>query len=142
VSEVGRLRTAGFQESPFFVTLGHEIGHVNDLTKINDSWYKDDVSRSEIRATHIENKIRSEAGLPLRTHYSSLFNKQSNSFIPNPLSTIIDNQGNSVYYIISGSRYLHSNTTTSKQLEASIRDGIKASGGVILNSRFNYNECH
>ncbi|MET3020874.1 DUF6443 domain-containing protein [Flavobacterium hydatis] len=133
---------SGFQESPFFVTLGHELGHVNDPTKINDSWYKDDVSRSEIRATHIENKIRSEAGLPLRTHYSSLFNKQTNTYSPNPLSTIIDGQGNSVYYNISGSRYLHSNTTTPKQMEASIRDGIRASGGVILNSRFNYNECN
>ncbi|WP_369014637.1 DUF6443 domain-containing protein [Flavobacterium anhuiense] len=133
---------SGFQESPFFVTLGHELGHVNDPTKINDSWYKDDVSRSEIRATHIENKIRSEAGLPLRTHYSSLFNKTTNTYSPNPLSTIIDSQGNSVYYNISGSRYLHSNTAAPKQMEASIRDGIRASGGVILNSRFNYNECH
>ena len=75
-------------ESPLFIVIGHEFGHAYshifgpDAT--GDKWYtipvpdkdnpdkpKDkDVSKDEIFASFIENRLRAEDHLPLRTYYS------------------------------------------------------------------------
>ena len=65
---------------PGFVTLAHELAHgldgatgnMNsehwfDVTKTNGSITK--VYKAEIYSTHVENKIRAEHGIGLRTHY-------------------------------------------------------------------------
>ena len=67
---------------PAFIGLGHEMAHVKDVWKgtvDRAKWYDTTdgngnigkpVTNSEKYATHIENKLRAEHNLPLRTHYS------------------------------------------------------------------------
>ena len=67
--------------SPTWVILGYELAHKIDYDKrgknvCNKEWFtfgwgsiSEKIVESEKYATHIENKLRSEAGLPLRTHY-------------------------------------------------------------------------
>ncbi len=66
-------------ESPFFITLGHELGHgyANAIGTNFKDWLSiptingaRTLSSSEIYASHIENIFRSHSGHPLRTHYS------------------------------------------------------------------------
>jgi len=89
--------------SPFYIALGHELAHRIDYS-INGKgtrppWFKlpngQIVSSSEKFATHIENMIRSESGLPLRTHYVVDTSSSSNGYGP---SKIIDSDGNSLFY--------------------------------------------
>ncbi|MGE8536937.1 MAG: RHS repeat-associated core domain-containing protein, partial [Chryseobacterium sp.] len=92
-------QTNGFKESPFFVNLGHEMGHKMDPNKyiLFGSWTDPTISASEIYASHIENKIRAENGLPLRVSYGiNLKNKVANGV--DPKTILIDSAGNSVYY--------------------------------------------
>lgn len=92
-------QTNGFQESPFFVNLGHELGHKMDPNKyaLFGSWTDPTISASEIYASHLENKIRAENGLPLRVSYGiNLNNKVANGV--DPRTMLIDSTGNSVYY--------------------------------------------
>lgn len=71
--------------SPFqgqnYVSLGHELAHTQDrfngtldqntwFNVTNQSGQSQSIPYAEIYATHIENQIRSENGLPLRTHYA------------------------------------------------------------------------
>jgi hypothetical protein len=68
---------------PGFVALAHEFGHVQDwLTNgksnftAGTAWYTSAidgriVTRSEIFATDIENRLRANLGLPLREFYSA-----------------------------------------------------------------------
>ena len=67
---------AGKKISPLYITIGHEMAHLTDPVKYHDPWYNEKVSQGEIRATHIENMIRAESGLPLRTHYGESFSKK------------------------------------------------------------------
>jgi hypothetical protein len=66
---------------PSLIGLGHELAHKEDRwkgTMNNSTWYstpdangiENSVSKSEIYATHRENQLRTEHGIPLRTHYS------------------------------------------------------------------------
>jgi hypothetical protein len=129
--------TDGYKATPLFVTIGHEMEHLASNNSSNyDTWYKPGVFKAEIGASHIENKIRAEAGLPLREFYGG------NSKGPFEKSRLIDNQGNSIYYNRDGGRYLYPNTPQNQQTQATINDVNKANKGVILNSRYNYNECH
>jgi hypothetical protein len=67
----------GFQNN--YTTLSHELAHAQDRISgemDNSEWYsyndggkKVSVSKAEIYATHIENLIRTEHGLPLRKFY-------------------------------------------------------------------------
>ncbi len=70
----------GQTRSPAFIILGHEMGHaLGELDYIynSDIWFYQTTefikgySKSEIYASHIENMLRSENNLPLRTYYSS-----------------------------------------------------------------------
>ena len=70
---------SGVQMSPFWLDIGHELAHRQDVikngaTQAQALWLTQtsdgvDVSTSEKYATHIENQMRADAGLPLRTHY-------------------------------------------------------------------------
>ncbi len=74
--------TAGMSNDPM-VTLGHELGHVDYNWNVGNSatWFnmtvadkngnptQHPISTSEIYTTHIENQLRSENNLPLRTYY-------------------------------------------------------------------------
>jgi hypothetical protein len=81
--------TEGMQDAESYVVLGHEMGHAkSDLQKQEGrgtEWYKKmdgtSVSVDEINASHIENKIRSDAGLPLRTMYNP--NRSDTSLLTN-----------------------------------------------------------
>jgi RHS repeat-associated protein len=62
---------------PGFVGLGHEMGHIqavwNNITFPGTMPTLDNgkkIDDSEIYTTHIENQIRAEHGIPLRTHYA------------------------------------------------------------------------
>jgi len=72
--------------SPFqgqnYVSLGHELAHTQDrfngtldqntwFNVTNQSGQSQSIPYAEIYATHIENQIRSENSLPLRTHYAA-----------------------------------------------------------------------
>ena len=60
---------------PAFIGLGHEFAHAYDKwsgTWDKRAWYFQDLTiqdRKDIFACHIENMIRAEHSLPLRTHY-------------------------------------------------------------------------
>lgn len=74
--------TTGMRNDPM-ITLGHELGHVDYNWNVGSSatWFnitvadrngnptQRPISTSEIYTTHIENQLRSENNLPLRTYY-------------------------------------------------------------------------
>lgn len=76
-------------KSPFYVSLFHELGHsfidqVTSRSELGKTWVNgeandlvSDISQSEIVASYIENILRSEQGLPIRTSYSPDANKSS-----------------------------------------------------------------
>lgn len=84
---------------------GHEMSHVIDAyenpNSYNDIWIKDstkDLLRSELFATHIENQIRSESGLPLRRYYANTEDTNTGTLRPLAKSLLIDSNGNSLYF--------------------------------------------
>jgi hypothetical protein len=88
----------GAQESPFYVALGHEMAHTQDYylrgTDIPQKPWLEGIAReSEKYATHIENQIRAENRLSLRTHYA--INADKTGYQP---SRIIDSNGRSLFY--------------------------------------------
>ena len=94
----------GNQRLPFDITLGHELAHglanvqgvhFKDWTTINtdESGGTRTLSNSEIYATHIENNLRAEQGLPLRTYYSPTADGGAV-----PATRILDSKYRSLYY--------------------------------------------
>ncbi|WP_390456115.1 RHS repeat-associated core domain-containing protein, partial [Chryseobacterium sp. Alg-005] len=94
-------------DSPFYVKLGHEMGHGMDPMKNSDlfgPWVggkteskDDDISHSEIFASHIENQLRAENKLPLRVSYrASKANKVARGVDIETM--LIDSTGNSIYF--------------------------------------------
>ena len=82
-STTGALNEAGNLLRPAFIGLGHELGHVWDYKSgvtqstfgvgMYDIWFNfdgTDVRQAEKYATHVENQLRAEHGIPLRTHYA------------------------------------------------------------------------
>ncbi len=70
----------GLQKSPFWLDIGHELAHQQDIQKngiaqASIPWLIQPDGKvllsTEKYATHMENKMRADANLPLRTHYSS-----------------------------------------------------------------------
>ncbi|WP_188347358.1 M91 family zinc metallopeptidase [Sphingobacterium cavernae] len=70
----------GSIQRPSYVGLGHEMAHIQDVwngTFNNGTWQTvslqngrtRNIKKAEIYATHIENRIRAENGLPLRISY-------------------------------------------------------------------------
>lgn len=94
---------SGTKAIPFRITLGHELDHASNhakgitfgnWTSVSGPEGKRAISQSEISATHIENRIRAEQGLPLRTHYARYIGDGS----PIQDTRILDNKGRSLYY--------------------------------------------
>ena len=96
--------TEGLQANAI-VNLGHELAHAQyEFTGgEKGTWFKytnkkgkiEEVKKSDIYTTHYENKIRSEMGLPLRTHYA-IFPEGCD----NPSQIIDPNSRRSLYYNI------------------------------------------
>jgi RHS repeat-associated protein len=92
----------GSQKLPFQITLGHELAHglanvqgvqFKDWTTISTASGDRTLSQSEIYATHVENNLRAEQGLPLRTYYS-----QDADGNPASETRILDSKYRSLYY--------------------------------------------
>ena len=80
--EIGGINENGNITRPTYIALGHELAHaVDQLYKKTEYgiWTKgpnsEDIPNTEKYATYIENEIRAEAKLPLRTHYAIIGNK-------------------------------------------------------------------
>ena len=78
----GGLDSTGGTSRPSFIGLGHELAHgLDDIrgtlntTKIPGYNF----TEAEKFATHIENQMRSEHNVPLRTHYSYSVNPSTNA---------------------------------------------------------------
>jgi len=92
-SQNGGLNTRGLTERPTFIGLGHELAHGLDdvrgtlnLKRIPGQTF----TYAEHFATDMENKMRAEHGLPLRTHYG--INAAGAGVYP-----LIDASGNSLH---------------------------------------------
>jgi RHS repeat-associated protein len=92
----------GSQKLPFSITLGHEIAHglanvqgvkFGSWTTIPTEGGDRTLSQSEIYATHVENNLRAERGMPLRTYYS-----QDGDGNPMYETRILDSKNRSLYY--------------------------------------------
>ena len=62
------------KNSPMWVVIGHEMAHAKDylvrgIVACKSNWAG--FYNTEKYATHMENRMRGEAGLPLRTHYDA-----------------------------------------------------------------------
>ncbi|SFN43763.1 RHS repeat-associated core domain-containing protein [Chryseobacterium oleae] len=128
-------QTNGYQESPFFVNLGHELAHKEDPSNyiMFPKWTRPDVSSGEIYASHKENMIRAENGLPLRVSY--LINDNNKVATGVDVKTIlIDSAGNSLYYNNYG-KNIRFNMRGGGSLEA-YDNYIRC--GMPLTNRFNY----
>jgi RHS repeat-associated protein len=78
-----------------FIALGHELGHIQDIWNgtYNSNNWRPGIPEGEKYATHIENQIRSEHGIPLRTHYGMYSDGR-----PVQNTRIIDANGASLFY--------------------------------------------
>jgi len=94
-------------DSPFYIKLAHEMAHGMNPMKKSDlfgPWVggktetkSDDISHSEIFASHIENKLRAENKLPLRVSYRhNPANKTAKGVDVHTM--LIDSTGNSIYF--------------------------------------------
>jgi len=103
---------SGLQGVPLFIALAHEMAHGMDPIKkyLTDPWQKNKseakenwTSWGEVYATHIENQIRGEWGLALRSSYTLVDSNKSMGKLD--LATIlIDKQGNSTFYDKKGAK--------------------------------------
>jgi RHS repeat-associated protein len=95
----------GNKDSPFYITLIHEMAHAHANSNgvkfekwidINTANGNRSLSTSEIYASHIENIFRSKHGQNLRTHYSP----SSDGGVVEE-SRLLNNQKNSLYFLIN-----------------------------------------
>jgi RHS repeat-associated protein len=76
-STLGGPNDQGNNSRPAFIGLSHELGHAEDWANASynsNEWLKLSnegiISNAEKHAMHVENMIRAEHGLALRTHYA------------------------------------------------------------------------
>jgi hypothetical protein len=90
----------GFLLPKSFISLGHELAHAEDHVKgtINTSlsWTSKKYPQAEKFATHRENQIRGELGMPLRTTYG-VIKSTSGAYSQDNQSKIMKN-GFSLFY--------------------------------------------
>lgn len=105
----GVWTTAGNDgKSPsLYATIAHEMGHVYGNFALghiaqSDERFIDGATTAEIYGTHVENIVRAETGLPLRTIYGNRC--IGNNCIPNTEGRLIDNAGSSIYYNSDGTQ--------------------------------------
>jgi RHS repeat-associated protein len=93
----------GYLTRPLFIALGHEMAHGMDPygnSAIPLTWVTIqgvDISRSEIYASHIENQIRAEWGISLRSSYVIVKNNKELEG-QDKKTILVDKFGNSVQY--------------------------------------------
>ena len=71
-SKIAGMNQKGETTAPNYISLGHELAHTWDELKgtiDKTPWLSPTILQAEKFATHIENQLRAEHGLPLRTHY-------------------------------------------------------------------------
>ncbi|WP_080778077.1 RHS repeat-associated core domain-containing protein [Chryseobacterium phocaeense] len=95
------------QYSPLYTTIAHEMGHVYGYFALgevdtSEERFGDRSTTAEIFGTHVENIVRAETFLSLRTHYGKTC--LGKTCIPNTDGRLIDNVGNSIYYNSNGSQ--------------------------------------
>ena len=84
----GGLDQSGKTRRPSFIGLGHELAHIQDIwqgTYDSDTWFKfngENIPNAEKYATHIENKLRAEHNLPLRTYYTNIKESKARLLVP------------------------------------------------------------
>jgi RHS repeat-associated protein len=107
---VNTQTSEGLIASDFSTTLFHELGHAFSFNIFNstirsDTWFSvntangnKDVSNDEVFAVWVENKLREEKGLPIRTHYvtnqDGSIHKQSEIFVKSTVGRQLINSGN------------------------------------------------
>jgi len=130
----GMWTTAGknSEYTPLYTTIAHEMGHVYGyfalgLKAQSDSRFGDGATTAEIYGTHVENTVRAETGLPLRTHYKTIVDGIGNMF-PGKSSRLIDDAGSSIYYNSAGNQITPI---------PSIQNVLKVNN-TILQNRYNY----
>jgi RHS repeat-associated protein len=85
-SQTGGLNTKGSNSRPTYIGLAHELAHsLDDIRGTLSGKTVANTNQAEIFASHIENLVRAENFLPLRSQY-------------NVGSPLIDSFGNSIYY--------------------------------------------
>lgn len=131
--------TGRYSNTPDFVSVGHEMAHLTGprtILNLDAPWVigsdGKNISPSEIRASHYENLIRQEAGLPLRTHYASTFDRVTGKREPLASTRLIDRAGNSVYYQHNAIEY-------AGKIPTLLQEGLKI-GNRTLSGRYNYYE--
>ena len=74
-STTGGMNEKGTEARPAYIGLGHEMAHIQDTwngTIDNSTWVTVggvSIPNAEKYSTHVENQLRAENGIPLRTHY-------------------------------------------------------------------------
>src|SRR5690606_25765277 len=100
------LTVNGLEATKMFVTFGHELAHIIDKYEnpgnYNDIWIdmgedKKPIRRTEIFATHIENQIRAQSGLPLREYYGISKDESGRQFRLRG-TLLLDSNNNSLYF--------------------------------------------
>ena len=98
----------GIEKSPLWLDLGHELAHTQDyLTNgesVYDVWEPNPSNpdkpfrESEKYATHVENTMRAQYGMPLRTHYANL---GIGGYEPTRILNVNGSQSSSKFYNVS-----------------------------------------
>lgn len=97
----------GLEAAKMFVTFGHELAHIIDKYenpgRYQDKWVdlsdgKKSIKRSEIFASHIENQIRAQSGLPLRKYYGLSQDAETGRQFGLRGTLLLDGDNNSLYF--------------------------------------------
>ena len=101
-SLTGGMNVLGNENRPAYIGLGHEMAHIQDTwagTIDNSTWVTVNgisIPNSEKYATHIENQLRVENNVPLRTHYG--IDASTGTRVGLESTRIITGVGNSRFY--------------------------------------------
>lgn len=98
----GGWNQRGDDQRPSFIGLGHEFAHVEGFwtgRAVKDYKWAPGAPGLEQYATYVENQLRSEFGVPLRTHYGLSEDPSTGKIIGgDPNTAIIDGKGNNLFY--------------------------------------------
>lgn len=102
------LDTNGDTKRPSYIGLAHELAHVLDILSDGKldmgKWYEEGgkrITNAEIYATHVENQVRAENGVALRTHYG-LRNNLSTGALSGSGRVIVSGTSNVSQYYNAG----------------------------------------
>ncbi|MDR3024647.1 hypothetical protein [Chryseobacterium sp.] len=128
----GLWTTSGIntENSPLYATIAHEMGHVYGYFALGERAVPDERfgnTAAEIYGTHVENIVRAETGLPLRTHYKTIIDGVGKKF-PSEGGRLIDSAGSSIYY----------DSNRSQITPIPSVDNVLKANKKILQNRYNY----